>query len=81
MHNFLTIVMLIRVSPQDLDEFRGYRGLSFGGGGRFHLVEVGGRFYLADPDGYAFIIRGVNYVRFNADPSVAGGVIRLRVVH
>ena len=39
--------MLIRVTPQDLDEFGGYRGLSFGGGGRFRLVEVGGRFYLA----------------------------------
>jgi agarase len=34
------------------------------------VKEYMGRFYLVDPDGNAFIIKGVNYVRFNADLSI-----------
>ncbi len=66
--------MLIKVPPSELDSFGGCRCLSLGSSGFFHVASAEGRFYLVDPDGYAFIIRGVNYVRFNGDVSVYGGV-------
>lgn len=65
--------MLLRISPEDLDDFGGYKGLNFGSSSSFRIVRDGGRFYMADPDGNAFLVRGVNYVRFNGDLSVTGG--------
>jgi hypothetical protein len=34
------------------------------------VKEYVGRLYLVDPDGNAIIIKGVNYVWFNADLSI-----------
>jgi hypothetical protein len=65
--------VLLRISPEDLDDFGGYKGLNFGSSSSFRIVRDGGRFYMADPDGNAFLVRGVNYVRFNGDLSVTGG--------
>jgi len=65
---------IVKVSDGDLDAFGGCKCLSFGGRGFFYVTTHGGRFYLVDPDGYAFIVRGVNYVRFNGDVSIGGDV-------
>jgi len=65
---------IVKVSDGDLDAFGGCRCLSFGGRGFFYVTTHGSRFYLVDPDGYAFIVRGVNYVRFNGDVSIGGDV-------
>ncbi|MFZ8792095.1 MAG: hypothetical protein ACO2OS_07510 [Thermosphaera aggregans] len=55
---------------KDLDEFGGIKDLRIEGEGFFRVKEYMGRLYLVDPDGNAFIIKGVNYVWFNADLSI-----------
>jgi len=67
-------VALRTVKREDLDEFGGLKDLRLDGEGFFRVREYMGRFYLVDPDGNAWIARGVNYVRFNADLSITGSI-------
>ncbi|WP_048062735.1 hypothetical protein [Caldivirga maquilingensis] len=66
--------MLAATSPSDLDSFGGCKCLTAVSRGFFYVTRINGRWFLIDPDGFAFIIRGVNYVRFNADVSINGDV-------
>ena len=61
------------MGKSDLDEFGGFKDLRIDKEGFFRVKEYMNRFYFIDPNGNAFIMRGVNYVRFNADLSVADG--------
>lgn len=67
--------MLKEISEKELDEYGGYKGINLPIKGKFFsTINYKNRWYLLDPEGNAFILRGVNYVRFNGDISVFGGL-------
>lgn len=69
--NFVTIVALLgvyaSVNAAQYDKYGGWTGLKSKATGFFRTEKIDGAWWLIDPDGNAFISKGVNHVSFTAD--------------
>jgi hypothetical protein len=71
MINFVTIVALLGVysltNADRYDKYGGWTGLKSKAAGFFRTENINGVWWLIDPEGNAFISKGVNHVSFTAD--------------
>ncbi|MBN1184235.1 MAG: hypothetical protein JXB49_18240 [Bacteroidales bacterium] len=58
--------------PSDWSRFGGNKKLFFGGSGFFRTHYDGKRWWLVDPDGYAFLSSGVDCIGYNATTLING---------
>lgn len=58
--------------PSEWSRYGGYKLLNFGGTGYFRTHYDGKRWWLVDPEGYAFLSSGVDCIGYNASTLIDG---------
>lgn len=70
MTNFLTIITILSLANsinEQYSKYGGWTALKSNPTGFFRTEKIGDTWWLIDPDGYAFISKGVNHISYTAD--------------
>jgi agarase len=63
----LELFQCLSIATGENSIYGGWKGIQGDATGFFHTQEINGVHWLIDPDGYAFISKGVNHVSYTAD--------------
>jgi agarase len=63
----LELLLYMSMATEEYNVYGGWNSIQGDKTGFFHTQEINGIHWLIDPDGYAFISKGVNHVSYTAD--------------
>jgi hypothetical protein len=63
----LELFLCLSIATGENNTYGGWKDVQGEKTGFFHTQEINGTYWLIDPDGYAFISKGVNHVSYTAD--------------